>query len=190
MHRHLSAVVPLLVALAGGCSSSSTDPPSTAVPAALEGYCTGKLLVAVKYQLPVGGRWEGNGATLPAGTPVVLAEDFGHFGAFAFLDGTPAELDGDFLKGLALGTDFESSCATKADRSLADFVVLANATIHPDKDLTGTPCTVPLGTKFKSYGYSSSGAGPAEFQSTELTAICGFSKGYSNNLYYGRLLRK
>lgn len=188
MHRHLPAV--FVVALSAGCSSSTSEATPASVPAALETYCTGKLLVAVKYQSPVGGHWEGHGATLPAGSTVVLAEDFGHFGAFAFFDGTPAKLDGDFTKGLAQGTDFESSCATKADRTLADFVVLAKATLYPNKDLSGTPCTVPLGTKFKSYGYSSSGAGAAEFQSDELAALCGFSKGYSSDLYYGRLLRK
>lgn len=190
MSKPLSAVVGLLVAGTAACSSASDAPASTSIPAALDTYCTGKLLVAKAYQSPTDGYWEGNGATLPAGTVFVVAEDFGHYGGYAFLNGTPAQLDGDFTKGLELGKDFESSCAKKPDRTNTDFVLLAKATLYPGKDLSGAPCTVPLGTKFKSYGYSSSGAGAAEFQSTELGALCGFEKGYTKDLYYGELLRK
>lgn len=182
----------LLVTLVSvfGCSSSTPESTSTAIPAALEGYCTGTLRVATKVESPAaGGGWEGSGATLPAGTPFVVAVDFSRFGGFAFSNGAPQKLDGDFIKGLVLGTDFESSCATKPDRDKADFVLLAKATLFTSKDLTGSPCAIPAGTKFKSYGYSG-GEGPATFESSELTALCGFAKGYSNDFHYGALVRK
>lgn len=182
----------LLVTLVSvfGCSSSTSESTSTAIPAALDGYCTGKLLVATKVQSPAAsGSWEGSGATLPAGTTFVVAVDFSSFGGFAFTNGAPLKLAGDFIKGLALGTDFESSCATKPDRTLGDFVLLSKATLFASKDLTGTPCTLPVGTKFKSYGYSG-GEGAASFESSELAALCGFAKGYSNDFHYGTLLRK
>lgn len=180
-------VVSLLVA---GCSSA-TPAPSAAIPAELAGYCTGTLSVATKYRSPAaGGGWEGIGATLPAGTTFVLAEDFSHYGGFAFLDGTPVELEGDFLKGLALGTDFASSCATKPERANADFVVLEKTVLFANKDLSGASCQLTRGTKFKSYSYSAGGSDTVEFGSSDLSAICGFAKGYASTFHYGALLRR
>lgn len=184
------------VALAtmAGCSSSDGGQSTTvgAIPASFSAYCTGTLKIDQELMFPAGGgAWMGNGTKAAAGTVFLVAAEFGQFGGFVMQsDGKPAKIEGDFTKGLVKDTDFTSDCATTADdRSKTKFVLLAKAKLYPNADLTGTACELEAASTFENYAYSSSGSS-ATFSSPALAEKCGFDKGYSNDIYFGRLLTR
>jgi hypothetical protein len=83
--------------------------------------------------------------------------------------------------------DFSTSCAAPVSFERHRLVMLKTATLFPNKDLTGTPCTLEAGTGLKSWGYSG-GAGAAELSSSDLKPTCSFDKGYSKDIVFGKLV--
>ncbi|MBL8717051.1 MAG: hypothetical protein JNL79_13705 [Myxococcales bacterium] len=192
MWNSIAAV--LVVALCLGCSSpspgASPSPEAThAIPTALAGTCTGKLLLArTSKSADADGRWTATGPTLPPGTPFVVDVSFYQFGGIAFSDGAPLRLDIEPEKGLVRGTDFESSCAAEPDGDKASLVIVRASKVFPYIDLSGAPCTLPVGARFYRYRYLSTGTGTSRLEASQLTSACGFETGYTAGLTSGRLL--
>ena len=184
------------------CSSSSAAPAGAGAGGGTAGgqpgpafaaYCTGTLLTEQKILHPAGaGAWLGNGMKVPAGTPFLVASEYGMWGGFV-VDGAaaPARIEGDFAKGLVKGTDFVADCATDSAVSSPKIkrVLLAQATFHPNKDLSGTACTLDAGTELANLNFSSLG-GAATVSADAIQAKCGLSVAYSNDMAYGDLEAK
>jgi hypothetical protein len=94
-------------------------------------------------------------------------------------DGTPFQIDADFMKGLVAGTDFTSSCAPTTLPSSGPNVVLADSKLYPNADLSGTECTIAAGTTLTNYSFSSVGTSGATISADEITAKCGVATMYA-----------
>jgi hypothetical protein len=176
-----------------GCSSDSdSDDPGGGgqIPAALSGYCTGTLerdMEVMEWSGP--GAWSGSGATVPKGTTFLVGSSFDKWEGYLFAaNGAPLQVDGDFSTGLVLGTDFSSSCATVDKQNEAVAVVLRTSTLYDNEALSGTPCTLPVGTVFTNYSYF--GGNVATVTAEVITTECGFDTGYTDDLAYEKLLEK
>jgi hypothetical protein len=181
-----------LLALIGCSSESAPSGTPQATSSAFDKYCKGTLKVSKEYMSPVGpSTWSGNGATVPAGTSIVLGRDFGRFEAFAFLaDGSVVKIKTGFGgDGLVAGTDFDSTCADRAsDRANERTVLLRRSTFYIDAGLTGASCALDAGQVMTNFAYASSGAASASVSSAEIQATCGLSKSYSKDITYGTLI--
>lgn len=187
---------PILLALAVVCAACSSSESSSgggagAIPSSLGAYCKGTLKVSAEYMTPSGpSAWIGMGATVPAGTTVLMSESFDKWAAYTFLaDGSPAKIEADFSKGLVAGVDFDSTCVDKGkDRANQRTVLLRASTFFADASLGGTACTLPAGTVLTNYMFSSSGSGAASVGSAEIKSTCGLDKAYSKDVLYATLI--
>lgn len=184
----LALLMPLFVA----CSSSSADgTPGGATGGSIEAfskYCTGTLKTAQKLEVASGGgSWVSDGSTAAAGSTFLLSAEFGVFGGYVIrADGKPAKLDADFSKGLVKDTDFTTDCAADPKEHQSE-VLLADATLFPKNDLSGTACTLPKATQL--HNYSLSGGGEVTTMSSqEIKATCGLDTAYSKDAYYAQLV--
>lgn len=184
------AVVAFSVA---GCSSDSDSGDASGggkIPEALSGYCTGTLEHEMEVMDWVGpGAWSGSGATVPKGTTFLVGSGFDKWEGYLFASsGAPLQLHGDFSTGLVLGTDFSSSCATVDKQNEAVAVVLRQSTLYDNEALTGTACTLPVGTVFTNYSYF--GGNVASVTSEVVTTECGFDTGYTDDMAFEKLITK
>jgi len=184
-----------LIAFAG-CSSadSSSGGGAGAIPAAFSKYCIGTLKTEQKIMHPMGpGAWMGTGDKVGAGAQILIAPDFGSWGAFLMdSNGGPLKVSpADHSKGLVRDVDFTADCAPAAIPSFSDpaikRVTLGKATLYANKELTGTACTLDAGTEFSSYMYSG-GGDVAEVSAAEIKTKCSFDKAYTKDLLVGELI--
>lgn len=193
MKRSLLLLALLSTTATAACSSSdsSSGPGTGPVPSALSSYCTGTLKVATQYMTAVGpGAYSGHGDTLPAGTKILLSWSFDRWAGFAFqTDGTVLKLEADFSKGLVLGTDFDSTCTADQakDSKKQHTVILQRSTVYPEKGLTGTACTLEVGTVMTNYSFSGDGTS-STVSSAEIKSTCGLTTGYSKDIQYATLV--
>lgn len=196
--RSTSLIALSLVAVAGcsaSSSSSGTDGTSYdgVTAAAFTPYCTGTLKNDATLMGEVGGgAWEGDGSVhAAAGTPFLLSASFNLWGGYVIQsDGTPFQIDADFTKGLVAGTDFTSSCAPTAIPASGPNVVLADAKLYPNADLSGTECTIAAGTTLTNYSFSSLGMSNATVSADEITSKCGVATMYAAEFPLGQLVAK
>lgn len=186
---------PILVALAVVCVACSSESSSTGgagtIPASLDSYCKGTLKASAEYMTPSGpAAWIGMGATVPAGTTVLMSESFDKWAAYTFLaDGSPAKIEADFSKGLVAGVDFDSTCVDKGkDPASQRTVLLRASTFFADASLGGASCTLPAGTVLTNFMFSSSGSGAASVASAEIKSTCALDKAYSKDVLYATLI--
>lgn len=199
MKTSLLATFALLTMTALTACSSDDDGGSggsfgeMSIPATFSAYCTGTLLVEQTMMRPAGsGSWLGRGQKVPAGTKVLLEANWDHWEHGYTFDSTGViRAEGDFVKGLVVDVDVSTDCPTPdpLDGKAHPLVILEQSTIYATKDLTGTPCTLEVGSTFSGYSYAFTGTA-AQFKSSDLTAICGFDTGYSTNLTYAKLVAK
>jgi hypothetical protein len=139
-----------------------------------------------------GGAWESDGTQhAGAGTPFLLAASFDRWGGFVITsDGTPMQISADFTKGLVAGTDFTSSCAPTTIPSSGPNVLLADAKLYPNADLSGTECTITAGTTLTNYSFSSLGTASATISADEVTAKCGVATMYAAEFPLAQLVAR
>lgn len=135
------------------------------------------------------GQWGGvEPPRLAAYQPFMLASAGGRIEGYLALPGNQlGQIQPDAATGLVKDTDFTTDCNLAGEAKLT---ALRAATFYPDPELTGAPCTVPIGTRFPDHSFSRVAGGPATFSSTLLMKICGFQQGYSTDLVFGSLLLK
>jgi hypothetical protein len=178
------------------CSSASSSTTGGAQhtgvdSAAFSKYCTGTLL----HEMPLlaeqpGEAWGGNGSLqAPSGTDFLLSDEFQKWQGYVIQsDGTPAQITA--FNGLVQGTDFSSSCApsTIPDQFTTNLVLLADTTLYPHMDLSGTACTVPAGLALTNYEIL--GGTPVTVSAAEISAKCGTTTMYAKIFATGQLLNK
>lgn len=197
------ALIPLLLAstVLVACSSASSPGGASydgASEATFSAYCTGTLLQSEQLMSEGGGgSWQGNGSlSAPAGTPFLLASDIGQWNGFVVgADGTPYQVQpSGFPNGLVAGTDFSASCAPAGGPSSPTvFVLVGETTLYPNADYSGTPCTLPAGTKLTNAGFSAAGdpRSGAQLAADELQAKCGVAGiMYGKEIPFGDLFAK
>lgn len=187
LSKVLLVVAPFVLAACSSSSDSGPSGPGSANLAPFAKYCTGTLKVDKALKAPLGpGGWSSSATQAAAGSTILVAGDFGKFGGYVIqADGTPMQVDADFMKGLIKDTDFTSSCAT--DANAGRLTLLSKATFYGKADLSGTPCTFDAGTQFS--GYSFSGGGDVgQMSSPDIKAKCGFDTSYTKDLRYGNLI--
>jgi len=176
------------------CSSSSQPAPTNGqTSAALSKYCTATLTNDHALMLPQkGGAWVGDGsARASAGTTFYLGASFERWVGYVLrADGTPAEIDADFGKGLVAGTDFSSSCADPAKLVSIDrhFVLLADTKLYNSAALTGAACMIAAGTELAAYSYSATNEDVVTIQAPAIQEKCGFDKAYAANAPFVNLV--
>jgi hypothetical protein len=183
--------IALSMSLLAACSSSSDGSSGGSTGGSIEAfskYCTGTLKTEQKLEAASGGGgWVGNGTKAPAGTVFLLSADFGTFGGYVIgADGKPSKIDADFTKGLVKDTDFTTDCVADPKEHQSE-VLLADATLFPKEDLSGTACTLPKATQLHNYSLSG-GSAVTTMSSQEIKATCGLDTAYSSNAYYGALV--
>ncbi len=192
----IASVVALSIAATTGCSSSSNAGGGASsydgvTSAAFSAYCTATLTNPTELMKEVaGGAWEGDGTLeAPAGTPFLLAVNGAVWGGFVLQnDGTPFEVNADFTKGLVAGTDFTSSCAPATVPFTGAEVLLADAKLYPNADLSGTECTLDAGTTLTNYSYSSGGTASATISADQITATCNVTTMYASEFPLAELV--
>jgi hypothetical protein len=137
--------------------------------------------------------WENEDSTpqAPVGTTFLLeADSFGDgpptFRGYTFsATGVPQRLTGaDSFGDLTIDVDFTSSCAAPFT---AELTTLRTVTIYPENDLSGTPCTLPPGTRLGNVGYALGNGGVGGVFSGKLADLCGFDEGYSKDYLAARI---
>jgi hypothetical protein len=198
MIAHIAKLVAVALPLAAlaACSSSTDSGPGTSatIPAAFSKYCSATLKTEQKVMNPMGpGAWMGTGEKVPAGTKILLSEDFSAWGGYAIKsDGGPLKISAaDRTKGLVKDVDFTSDCAPAAVPKFGDAtiktVTLAKATFYATKELTGTACTLEAGTEFSNYGITG-GGDVSEVFANQIKEKCSLDKAYSKDLLTGGLV--
>jgi hypothetical protein len=180
----------MLSSLLAACSSSSAD----GTPGGHTGesgdafsrYCTGTLKTEQRVLAASGGGWADDGIAAPVGATFFVSARFGRWGGYVIrASGQPAELLAD--KGLTKEVDFTSDCAN--DPTLeSKMVMLADATLYPNTDLSGTPCTLTKGTELHDYDLHAALGERTRLSSREIKETCGLDTAYSANAYWGALL--
>lgn len=183
-----------------GCSGSdSEDSIETGSLEAFSSYCTGTLKESMRVgdsTQPGGWTFSNTSPRVGSGTSFLVASDWNKWSGYVILaDGTPAKLEADELgpgpgSGLIVDHDFTSACATEDKKTdFGSMVLLADATFHASKDLSGTPCTLPVATKLTSHGFSG-GTEVAMVSADQIESACGLKSGYTKDLVYGALIDK
>ena len=181
-----------MAACSSASSSSTGSGERTGVDgAAFSAYCTGTLLREMPLMAEQAGEaWAGNGSLqAPSGTDFLLSDEFQMWQGYVIQsDGTPAKITA--FNGLVQGTDFSSSCApsTIPDQFTANLVLLADTTLYPKADLSGTACTLPAGLALTNYEIL--GGTPVTVSAAEITAKCGTTTMYAKTFATGQLLNK
>jgi len=144
--------------------------------------------------MPGGAGWMGDGSkSAPAGSTFLVGAELDLWQGYVVqADGTPARIDADFSKGLVKDTDFTADCATDAKRADAlsqHLVLLASATLYPNKDFSGAACTLDAGTELTNYAIGGSNDG-VSVSSPEVKSKCAVDQAYSKTLIYGELVAK
>lgn len=195
--RPLAVLSPAIVLFACSSSSGGSSSYDGATGATFSSYCTGTLLQSEQLMSEGGGAsWQGDGSlTAPKGTPFLLASDIGQWNGFVIgADGTPYQVQAPgFPNGLVEGTDFSASCAPSGGPSSPSvFVLLAATTLYPNADYSGTPCTLPAGTRITNGGFSAAGDPRAggQLSGNEVQAQCGAATMYGKEIPYGDLIAK
>jgi len=180
-----------MAACSSATSSTSSGGEHTGVDGpAFSKYCTGTLLREMPLMTEEGGdAWGSSGEQSPSGTDFLLSDEFQQWQGYVIQDdGTPSRISAP--NGLVRGTDFSSSCApsTIPDQFTASLVLLADTTLYPKFDLSGTACTLPAGTVLTNYEIM--GGTPVTVSAAEVTAKCGTTTMYAGTLATGQLLNK
>lgn len=195
MPRPIVSVSLSLLLAASACATdedgrSGGPADAQALDPVFDNVCRGTMLHSATVLPSQGpGTWGGvEPPQLSASQPFMLASAGGRIEGYLALPGNQVgQIQGDSTKGLVKDTDFTTDCNLAGEAKLT---ALRAATVYPDADLAGTPCNVPIGTRFPDHSFSRVGGGPATFSSTLLTKLCGFQQGYTADLVYASLLLK
>jgi len=154
---------------------------------AFDDFCTGTLTVDKDLMVPWStGGWQSSNLVAHAGTKFFLEQDFGKFQGYVFQpDGSATQIDAEWNTGLVQGTDFISDC--DLTNVTTHFVLLQDSNFYASEDLAGEPCTIPAGTQFSSYSFSSMGD-VATFSGDKLESLCGLEESFTTDILYGKLV--
>lgn len=180
----------------GGSSSGGSKEGkvfTTTTPAALSAYCTGQTLVSLKVLTSIGGQsWVGASDTVAIGSTIYLGHDFNDWNGFAILDdGQPAILhDETTLSSLVEGKHYTGSCTAPASTTERRAVLLRDAHFFASEDLSGTACTLPIGTEIVGYTYASKAYKKGSLSADAVKSTCGFDPGFSSDVAFAPLVKK
>ncbi|MBE7485829.1 MAG: hypothetical protein HS104_38385 [Polyangiaceae bacterium] len=184
-----------LSTIISGCSGSdSGESFRTGGLEAFSSYCVGTLKQDIRVGESMGpGAWHFS-STFPevsAGTAFLVASDWNKWEGYVVgEDGTPWKLSSDHDTGLVRDQHFSASCATGDKLSgWGSMVLLHDATFFQTKDLTGTPCVLPVATKLTSYGFASGfGETLATVSADQIKDECGLDDAFTKDMVYGELI--
>jgi hypothetical protein len=167
-----------------GGSGGPVDVQAT-FPSACVGTLTKASVVSTPGNLPSSWHSSSDTPNAAVGTRILFEED--PFGASALVfrgytfasNGQPQRLTGaSSSSNLTIDVDFTSTCAAPFTTELT---TLRTVTIYAAKDLSGTPCTLPAGTRLGNLGYGLGDGGVGGVFSGKLPELCGFDQGYSKD---------